>query len=194
MSYEDGAAFIIAFGTTYHALKQRGNLQKGDTLLVLGAAGGVGRAAVELGRVRGARVIAACSTQEKLDLCLARGADGGVIYPRAPFDKDGKKALSNLLKLACGPSGPNVIYDAVGGEYAEASSRDRLGGAVPGSRAWTEHDPKSSRENSAELLQLYSDGKIKPHISAVYPLLEGSRALADLAERRAQGKVVIRCT
>jgi NADPH:quinone reductase len=221
MSYEDGAAFIIAFGTTYYALKQRGNLQKGDTLLVLGAAGGVGLAAVELGRVMGARVIAACSTQEKLDLCLARGADGGVIYPRGPFDKDGKKALSNLLKLACGPSGPNVIYDAVGGEYAEASLRAiawegrflvvgfpsgipsiplnlallkgcQIVGVFWG--AWTERDPKSSRENSAKLLQLYFDGEIKPHISAVYPLAEGSRALADLAERRAQGKVVIRCS
>src|ERR1700688_1758930 len=123
MSYEDGAAFMIAFGTTYHALKQRAKLKKGDTLLILGAAGGVGLAAVDLGRVMGARVIAACSTQEKLDLCLAHGAHSGIIYPRGPFDKDGKKALSNLFKEAFGQSGPDVIYDAVGGDYAEAALR-----------------------------------------------------------------------
>jgi NADPH2:quinone reductase len=202
-------------------LKQRARLQKSDTLLILGAAGGVGLAAVELGRVMGARVIAACSTHEKVDLCLARGAHGGVVYPRGPFDKQGKKALSTLLKQACGPSGPNVIYDAVGGEYAEASLRTiawegrflvvgfpsgipsiplniallkgcEIVGVFWGS--WTERDPESSRKNSAELLELYARGEIKPHISAVYPLEEGSRALADLAERRAQGKVVIRCS
>jgi len=220
MSYEHGAAFMITFGTAYHALKQRAKLQEGETLLVLGAAGGVGLAAVELGRVMGARVIAACSTQAKLDLCLAHGAHGGIVYPRGPFDKDGKKALSNLFKQACSPSGPNVIYDAVGGDYAEASLRAiawegrflvigfpsgipliplnlallkgcQIIGVFWG--AWTERDPRSNGQNSAELLDLYVAGKIKPHISAVYPLAEGGRALADLAERRAQGKVIVRC-
>jgi NADPH:quinone reductase len=220
MSYEDGAAFIITYGTAYHALKQRAKLAQGDTLLVLGAAGGVGLAAVELGRVMGARVIAACSSREKLELCLAHGAHGGIVYPRGPFDKDGKKALSNLFKEACGPTGPNIIYDAVGGDYAEASLRAiawegrflvigfpsgipsiplnltllkvcQIIGVFWG--AWTKHDPKSSGENAAQLLDLYVAGKIKPHISAVYPLAEGGKALADLAERRAQGKVVVRC-
>src|SRR5260370_34267945 len=94
MSYEDGAAFMITFGTTYHALKQRAKLREGDTLLVLGAAGGVGLAPVELGRGMGARGIAACSTQEKLDLCLAPGAQNGINYPRGAFHKDGKKRPS----------------------------------------------------------------------------------------------------
>src|SRR5258708_27459857 len=121
MGYEHGAAYMITFGTTYHALKRRAKLQGGETLLVLGAAGGVGLAAVELGRVMGARVIAACSTQDKLDLCLAHGAHVGIIYPRGPFDKDGKKAVSNLFKQTCSPRGPTVVYEAGGGHSAAAS-------------------------------------------------------------------------
>ncbi|RJG34539.1 zinc-binding dehydrogenase, partial [Motilimonas pumila] len=93
------------------------------TLLVVGAAGGVGLAAVELGKAAGARVIAAASTQEKVDLAIRHGADAGVVYPAGPFDKDGAKALAGLFKEACGPDGADVIYDAVGGDYAEAALR-----------------------------------------------------------------------
>lgn len=220
MTFEEGAAFLITYGTTYYALKQRARLKAGETLLVLGAAGGVGLAAVELGKALGARVIAACSTQEKLDLCRRHGAYDGVVYSRGPFDKEGRKALAALFKGVCAPAGANVIYDAVGGDYSEACLRAiawdgrflvigfpsgipsiplnlallkgcQIIGVFWG--AWTERDPDANRENSQELMQLFTSGKIKPHISAVYPLSEGGKALADLAARRAQGKVVIRC-
>ena len=102
MPFDEAAAFIMTYGTSYYALKDRGHLKPGESLLVLGAAGGVGLAAVELGKAMGARVIAAASSQEKVDLAKARGADAGVVYPRGPFDKDGQRALADLFKDACG--------------------------------------------------------------------------------------------
>ena len=123
MPHDVAAAFILTYGTSYHALKDRGHLKAGETLLVLGAAGGVGLSAVELGKAMGARVIAACSTQEKVDLAIKHGADAGVVYGRGPFDKDGQRALGAMFKEACGPNGADVIYDAVGGDYAEPALR-----------------------------------------------------------------------
>jgi len=218
MSFEEGAAFIMTYGTSHYALKQRAALKAGETLLVLGAAGGVGLAAVELAKAVGARVVAACSSQEKVDLCLKHGADVGVVYPRGPFDKDAKKALAEQFKQACGEKGADVIYDAVGGDYAEAALRAiawegrflvigfpsgipsiplnlallkgcQIVGVFWG--AWTTRDPKANQENITELMDLYSAGKIKPHVSATYPLAEAGKAITDLAERRAQGKVVV---
>lgn len=218
MSFEEGAAFIMTYGTSHYALKQRAELKAGDTVLVLGAAGGVGLAAVELAKAAGARVIAACSSQEKADLCLAHGADTGVVYPRGPFDKEGRKALADLFKEACGKAGAAVIYDAVGGDYAEAALRAiawegrflvigfpagipaiplnlallkgcQIVGVFWG--AWTGRDPAANQENIRELMDLYADGKIKPHVSACYPMDRAGEAITDLAERRAQGKVVV---
>jgi NADPH2:quinone reductase len=218
MSFEEGAAFIMTYGTSHYALKQRAGLKAGETLLVLGAAGGVGLAAVELAKAVGARVVAACSSQEKVDLCLKHGADAGVVYPRGPFDKDAKKALAEQFKQACGEKGADVIYDAVGGDYAEAALRAiawegrflvigfpsgipsiplnlallkgcQIVGVFWG--AWTTRDPKANQENITELMDLYSAGKIKPHVSATYALAEAGKAITDLAERRAQGKVVV---
>lgn len=218
MSFEEGAAFIMTYGTSHYALKRRATLKAGETLLVLGAAGGVGLAAVELGRAAGARVIAACSTQEKVDLCKAHGADDGVVYPTGPFDKAGKKALADQFKAVCGKAGADVIYDAVGGDYAEASLRAiawegrflvigfpagipsiplnltllkgcQIVGVFWG--AFTAKSPDLNREDVADLMALYADGKIKPHVSARYPLEQAGRAITDLAERRAQGKVVV---
>ena len=123
MPFDEAAAFLMTYGTSYYALKDRGFLKPGQTLLVTGAAGGVGLAAVELGRAMGAHVVAAASSQAKIDLCLAHGADTGVVYPTGPFDKDGKKALADMFKKACGPDGANVVYDGVGGDYAEAAIR-----------------------------------------------------------------------
>jgi NADPH2:quinone reductase len=219
MSFEEGAAFIMTYGTSHYALKQRAQIKAGETLLVLGAAGGVGLAAVELAKAAGARVIAACSSQQKVDLCKAHGADDGVVYPRGPFDKEGKKALADLFKGVCGKEGANVIYDAVGGDYAEAALRAiawegrflvigfpsgipsiplnltllkgcQIVGVFWG--AFTAKDPKGNQENIADLMALYAAGKIKPHVSAAYPLAEAGQAITDLAERRAQGKVVVR--
>jgi len=218
MSFEDGAAFLATYGTSYHALKQRGRLAAGETLLVLGAAGGVGLAAVELGKVMGARVVAAVSSQDKADLVLARGADQAVIYPRDLADPAARKALTGLFKDACGEAGADVIYDAVGGDYAEAALRAiawegrllvvgfpagipriplnlallkgcEIVGVFYG--AYAARDPAADADNVAELMALYVAGEIKPHISARYGLADAGHAIAALADRRALGKIVV---
>src|SRR3990167_3174298 len=218
MSFEEGAAFMMTYGTSYYGLKDRGYLKPGQTLLVLGAAGGVGLAAVELGKAMGAKVIAAASSQAKVDLAIARGADSGVVYPTGPFDKDGAKALANLFKEACGPGGWDVAYDAVGGDYAEATLRAAGWGGrflVIGFPAgipkvplnltllkscdivgvfWgaaVARDPKAHQQNVKELMDLYAAGKIKPHVSETFPLERAGEAIAHLASRKAMGKVVV---
>ena len=218
MPFDEAATFILTYGTSYHALKQRGSLQRGDSLLVLGAAGGVGLAAVELGRAMGARVIAAASTAEKLALAKAHGAESGVVYPTGPFDKDGTKALAALFKEACGANGANLIYDAVGGDYAEAALRaiawegrflvvgfpagiPRIPLNLPLLKncqivgifwgAWTDREPQACAQNNRELVEFYTQGKIKPHVSGKYPLAKAGQAIADLAARRALGKLVV---
>ncbi|MCA3696411.1 NADPH:quinone oxidoreductase family protein [Aquidulcibacter sp.] len=218
MPFDEAAAFIMTYGTSHYGLKDRGHLKAGETLLVLGAAGGVGLAAVELGKAMGAKVIAACSTQEKVDVCLAHGADEGVVYPTGEFDAEGKKALADLFKKACGPNGADVIYDGVGGAYAEASLRAigwegrflvigfpagipaiplnltllkscQIVGVFWG--AFTARNPKANQENIAELMALYAAGKIKPHVSAHFPLDKGAEAIRHLMDRKATGKVVV---
>ena len=123
MPFDEASALVLTYGTTIYALKDRGKLKRGETLLVLGAAGGVGVSAVELGKAYGARVIAAVSSQEKLAFAKKHGADDGVVYPPGPFDKAGAKALADLFKKACGENGADVIYDPVGGDYSEAALR-----------------------------------------------------------------------
>src|SRR3954471_12293801 len=122
-SFEEGSALILTYATSIHALLDRGRLKAGETLLVLGAAGGVGLAAVELGKACGARVVAAASSDEKAGAARAAGADSVLVYPRGPFDKEGSKALAQLFKEAVGGAGAEVIYDPVGGDYAEAALR-----------------------------------------------------------------------
>jgi NADPH2:quinone reductase len=219
MPFDDAAAFIMTYGTSYHALKDRANLQPGQSLLVLGAAGGVGLAAVELGKVMGARVIAAASSQEKVDLCLSRGAASGVVYPKGPFDRDGQKALGQTFKEATGPDGADVIYDAIGDAYAEPALRSIAwegkylvvgfaAGDIPkiplnlallkgcdivgvfwGS--WVGKNPQRHQQSVKELLELYADGKIKPHVSERFPLERAADAIKHLASRKAMGKVVV---
>lgn len=218
MPFEHAAAFIMTYGTSYYSLKQRAALKPGETLLVLGAAGGVGLAAVELGKVMGARVVAAVSSEEKLALAKAHGADDGVIYPGGPFDKAGAKALSELFKGVCGPDGANVIYDPVGGDYAEAALRAiawegrflvvgfpagipklplnltllkscQVVGVFWG--AWVRRKPEENAENVRELLGFYSEGKIKPTVSETFPLAKAGDAIDWLAGRKAMGKVVV---
>ena len=123
MDFETAAAFIMTYGTSYYALKDRANLKAGETLLVLGAAGGVGAAAVELGKAMGARVVAAASTNDKVEFALERGADNGLIYPSGPMDKAAQKELAGEFKLATGRDGADVVYDPVGGDYAEPALR-----------------------------------------------------------------------
>ena len=219
MPHDEAAAFILTYGTTWHALVDRGHVKPGDTLLVLGAAGGVGLSAVELGKAMGAKVIAACSTQEKVDLAKAHGADEGVVYGRGPFDKDGQKALGQLFKDAAGPNGFDVIYDAVGGDYAEPALRaiawegrylviGFAAGDIPRIPlnlallkgcdivgvfwgAWTAKNPAAFAKSIEDLLALYAEGKIKPHVSERFPLEKGADAIAHLGSRQAMGKVVI---
>jgi NADPH:quinone reductase len=218
MPFDEAAAFIMTYGTSHYGLKDRANIQPGETLLVLGAAGGVGLAAVELGKAMGARVIAACSTQEKVDLAIKHGADEGVVYPSGALGKDGIKALSDEFKRVCGKDGADVVYDAVGGDYAEAALRAiawegrflvigfpagipkiplnltllkgcQIVGVFWG--AFTAREPKRNSANIAELMALYTAGKIKPHVSNAYPLAEAATAIRELMDRKAQGKVVV---
>ena len=218
MPFDEASAFIMTYGTSHYALKNRAHLKPGETLLVLGAAGGVGLAAVELGKAMGARVIAAVSSDEKLALATRHGADGGTVYPRGPFDKAMLKDLSGLFKQACPASGADVIYDAVGGDYAEAALRAiawegrflvvgfpagvprlplnlallkscQIVGVFWG--AWIDRDPAGFQASTRELLELYQQGAIKPAISARYPLEQGGAAIASLAARSAMGKVVV---
>jgi NADPH2:quinone reductase len=218
MPFDHAAAFIMTYGTSYYALKQRARLQPRESLLVLGAAGGVGLAAVELGKAMGAKVIAAVSSEEKLALARAHGADDGVIYPAGPFDKAGAKALADLFKGACGADGANAIYDPVGGDYAEAALRSiawegrflvvgfpagipklplnltllkscQVVGVFWG--AWVKREPRANAENVRELLAFYAEGKIKPTVSESFPLAKAGDAITWLAQRRAMGKIVV---
>ena len=218
MPFDEASALVLTYGTTIYALKDRGQLKRGETLLVLGAAGGVGISAVELGKAYGARVIAAVSSPEKLAFAKKHGADDGVVYPTGPFDKAGTKALADLFKGACGENGADVIYDPVGGDYSEAALRAigwegrflvvgfpagiaklplnltllkscQVVGVFWG--AFTRRDPKGNAANIAELMRLYAEGRIKPVVSERYPLAKAGDAIKKLGERKAMGKIVV---
>lgn len=219
MSFEEAAAFVMTYGTSYYALKRRAQLQPGERLLVLGAAGGVGAAAVELGKAMGAHVVAAASTNAKVEFALELGADNGLIYPTGPMDKAAQKALSGELKLACGRDGADVVYDAVGGDYADPALRamDWNGrylvvgfpAGIPSLPlnltllksvsvigvfwgAAVMRDPAAHAKDMAELFALYAEGKIRPRISRTFPLERAGEAIAALSARDVMGKVVVR--
>jgi len=218
MPFDQASALVLTYGTTIYALKDRARLKAGETLLVLGAAGGVGVSAVELGKAYGARVIAAVSSPEKLEFARRHGADDGVVYPKGPFDKAGAKALADVFKKACGENGADVIYDPVGGDYSEASLRAiawegrllvvgfpagipklplnltllkscQVVGVFWG--AFARRDPKANAANLAELMRLYDHGKIKPVVSERFPLARAGEAIAKLAARKAMGKIIV---
>jgi NADPH2:quinone reductase len=217
-SFEDGSALILTYATSIHALLDRGRLQAGQTLLVLGAAGGVGLAAVELGKTFGARVVAAVSSEEKADAARAAGADAAMIYPNGPFDKDGSKALAQQFKDAVGPDGAHIVYDPVGGDYAEPALRaiawegrylvvgfpagiPRLPlnltllkscdvcGVFWG--AFAARDPKANAAHVETLFRLWREGKIAPKVSRIWPLEQAGEAIAHMAARQAIGKLVV---
>ena len=217
-SFVDGAALLLTYATSIHALYDRGKLQAGETLLVLGAAGGVGLAAIELGKARGARVIAAVSSEDKAQAARDAGADDAIVYPRGPFDKDGQRALAEQYKAAVGPGGADVIYDPVGGDYAEPALRAIAWGGrylVVGFPAgiprlplnltllkscdvcgvfwgaFAARDPKANAAHVATLFRLWDEGKIGPRVSATYKLERGGDAIAALAARSVIGKVVV---
>ena len=216
MSFAEGAAFPLNYGTTIHGLKQRAKLQEGETLMISGAAGGLGITAIHLGKAMGAKVIATASSEEKLEICKQEGADEVVLYPR-DMDKDKQKELSNNLK-AVAPNGIDVIYDIVGGDYAEPSLRAiarngrylvigftagipkmplnltllkecQIVGVFWG--AWTGLFPAENQKNFEELFEMYKQGKINPAPSDKFTLETSAEAIAHLKDRKAKGKVVI---
>ena len=217
-SFAEGAALILTYGTTIHALLDRGHLKQGQTLLVLGAAGGVGLAAVELGKAFGARVVAAVSSEEKAAAAKEAGADATLIYPRAPFDKAQSKALADQFKAAVGPNGADVIYDPVGGDYAEPALRaigwegrylvvgfpagiPRLPlnltllkscdvcGVFWG--AFTARDPQADQAHIERLFRLWKEGAIAPRVTETFAFADGGKAIAKMAARGAIGKLVV---
>ncbi|MEE2567130.1 NADPH:quinone oxidoreductase family protein [Hyphobacterium marinum] len=211
MPFEEGAALITTYATTIHALKQRAELKAGESLVVLGAGGGVGTAAVQLGKALGAKVIAAARGADKLAAARKAGADETIDY-----DAEDLKAR---IKELTGGEGADVVYDAVGSHYSEAALRATRWGArflvvgfaagdipkIPlnlallNSRdirgvfwgAWAAHDPKGNAANMAELFRLYEAGKIKPMVSATYPLEDVTKAFDDLMARKVTGKAVL---
>jgi NADPH:quinone reductase-like Zn-dependent oxidoreductase len=218
VSFETASALLMTYGTNIHGLKDRGRLKAGETLLVLGAAGGVGLAAVELGKAFGARVVAAVSSEEKAQAAREAGADDVVVYPQAPFDKDQSKALANAFKQACGPDGADVIYDVVGGDYSEPALRAiawegrfcvvgfpagiarmplnltllkscDICGVFWG--AFVARFPEKNAAHVAELFELLAAGKINPRVSQTFPLERGGDAIQLLEDRKAVGKVVV---
>ncbi|WP_083096529.1 NADPH:quinone oxidoreductase family protein [Pseudophaeobacter leonis] len=217
MPFEDAAGFVFTYGTSYHALKDRAQIQPGETLLVLGAAGGVGAAAIELAKSMGARVIAAVSSQEKAAFCHALGADETLVYSR-DMDKEDQKEFSKNIKSLTSKDGVDVVYDGVGGAYAEPALRAMawlgrylvigfpagipeiplnlpllkgcdIRGVFWGASVF--RDPKSHATNMAELQALYASGKIKPPISEVLAMTEAPKALEMMQDRRVLGKVVL---
>ena len=212
MSYEEAAGFVMVYGTSYHALVDRAQVKPGDRVLVLGAAGGVGLAAVEIAKALGAEVTAAASTDDKLATCREHGADHAVNY-------GGVEDLKSLFKEAGGKSGFDVIYDPVGDRFAEPAFRaiawkgrylvigfaageiprlplnlTLLKGADVRGVFWgahTQREPGRHRANMGELFKLYGSGALRPRVSASYPLAKFADAMDDLTNRRVHGKVVL---
>lgn len=216
--FEKAASLMMTYGTTIHGLKDRGHIKAGDTMLVLGAAGGVGLSAVELGKAFGARVVAAVSSEEKGAIARKAGADEVVIYPKGEMDKAASKDLANAFKAACGPDGANIVYDIVGGQYSEPALRAiawegrflvvgfpagiakmplnltllkscDICGVFWG--AFTAREPAKFRAQVDELFAMLKDGRIDPLISETFPLERGGDAIAKLENRQAVGKLVV---
>ena len=209
--FEIAASFVMTYGTSYHAIKDRAALQKGETMLVLGAAGGVGLAAVELGKALGARVIAAASSDEKLAVCREHGADETINYAT--------EDLRERIKALTGGKGVDVVYDPVGGIYSEPALRSMAwrgrflvvgfaNGEIPSIALnltllkgcsivgvfWGEYvrrEPKANARDLAELVALMQAGTIKPLVSARYSFAEAADALNAVMQRKVTGKIVL---
>ncbi len=209
--FATAAAFTLAYGTSHHAVVDRAALRAGETMLVLGAAGGVGLAAVEIGKVLGARVIAAASSEEKLEVCRRFGADATINY--------NTEDLRERIKAFTDGKGPDVIYDPVGGEYAEPAFRSigwrgrylvvgfangeipklplnlaLLKGASLVGVFWGDFARREPQHNAAAFTQMIGwigEGKLKPYVSKRYKLADTAQALKDMASRKVTGKIVI---
>ena len=216
MDFNTAAGFPLNYGTTYHAFKQRGELKEGQSVLVLGAGGGLGITAIHIAKAMGARVIAAASSQEKIDLCIKEGADEGIIYER-DMNRDLQKRFSDEIKELTG-GGVDMIYDLVGGDYAEPALRAiarhgkylvigftagipkmplnltllkecQIVGVFWGQFAAIDH--AENAQNFKELFELHAEGKIKPFVTETYSLEESAKAIKTLEDRKVLGKVVV---
>ena len=211
LDFTIASAFVLTYGTAHHALKDRAQMQSGETLLVLGAAGGVGIAAIEIGTQLGARVIAAASSDQKLEVCRQHGASETINYA--------SEDLRERIKQTTGGQGVDVIFDPVGSSYSEPALRSMAwkgrflvvgfaGGEIPRIPlnltllkgcsivgvfwgAFTEREPQRNQENLQELMNWLSQGILKPHISATYPLERAADALYDMLNRKVLGKAVL---
>ena len=211
MSFEEAAAFVLTYGTSDHALRDRGALKAGETLLVLGAAGGVGVAAIEIGKALGARVIACASSEDKLAVCREHGADATINYS--------SEDLRERIKALTEGRGPDVVYDAVGGAYTEPAFRSiawrgrllvvgfaageipklplnlaLLKGASVVGVFWGDfgkREPKPFAESLRQIATWYEQGKLRPHVSEKFPLARAADALKLMAARKVKGKVVL---
>jgi NADPH2:quinone reductase len=217
MDYNSAAAFLLTYGTSDHALRDRGQLKAGETLLVLGAAGGVGLAAIEIGKAMGAKVIACASSADKLEVCKQHGADEVINYSGG--EKDGFAVFRETIKQFTGGKGVDVIYDAVGGPYTEPALRSsawrgRLlvvgfaAGEIPKIPLnltllkgcsivgvfwgdFARREPKAFAESIGQLGKWFREGKLKPHVSQTFPLAKAVEALQLMAGRKAKGKIVL---
>jgi NADPH2:quinone reductase len=211
LSFEQGAGFTVTYATSYHAFRQSTELQPGETVLVLGAAGGVGSSAVEIAKALGARVIAAASSDDKLQFARESGADETINYSEV--------SLREALKQLTGGKGVDVVYDPVGGELAQMALRSLawhgrylvIGfacGEIPDFPAniallkeasitgvwwgtWSSHNPGDSLQNMAELAAMVEAGKLNPRVTESYPLERFADAFAAITARRARGKVIL---
>jgi len=210
MDYNLASSFLMTYATSYHALKDRAKLKEGETLCVLGASGGVGLAAVDLGRMMGARIIAAASTDEKLALCKEYGASETINYT--------KEDLKTKLKELTGGKGADVVYDPVGGDFTEAALRATawngrllivgfpagiakvpmnlplLKGCDIQGVFWgrfTQEESGLNLQNTMELIKFQAEGKLNPHIDRTYTLEEAPQALEDMMNRKVKGKIII---
>jgi len=217
MPFDVAAAFLMAYGTSHHALRDRGRLERGNVVLILGAAGGVGLAAVELAVAYGARVIAAVSSREKADAALAHGAEAALVYPTGPLDTAAARQFSADIRHHA-PNGVDIIYDAVGGDYAEPALRTMawdgrylvvgfpagipriplnlplLKGCSIVGVFWGEfvnREPARFRRAIDEMIDLYLSGALRPRVSGHFPLARGGEAIERLAARQAIGKIVV---
>ncbi|KJC48767.1 NADPH:quinone oxidoreductase [Bradyrhizobium sp. LTSP885] len=211
------ATLQFTYATAFHALHDRAALREGERLLVLGAAGGIGIAAVELGKAFGAKVFAAASSKEKLDFAQERGADQAILYPAA-LDESGSKNFAAAIKSAAGPEGIDVVIDPVGGAYTEAALRamGRNGrllivgfpagiAKVPMNlpllkscaivgvdwRSFNIHEPKRSANNSRRIIEMYEKGQIAPAVSQIFSLDQAAQAIRQISQRSALGKLAI---
>ena len=211
MDFVTAAAFLLTYGTAHHALRNRADVKPGETLLVLGAAGGVGIAAIEIGKVLGLRVIACASSDEKLAVCREHGADATINYA--------SEDLRERIKALSGGAGVDLIFDPVGGAYAEAALRSSnwrarflvigfAGGEIPKIALnlpllmersivgvywgeWTRRTPVEFASAVRELSGWFREGRLRPHVSATYPLERAGEAIRLLADRKVKGKVVV---